>query len=92
LHSLFDQLESYLSMVSIPLVLPNYVRYIDTLSSPQTRELTNARDITKFKLMNDIDGKIQADYDLGFYHGASVQEEKALEMVEIVVESLKNLM
>jgi amidase len=49
--------------------------------------------------MSEIDGKIQADYDADFYHSAPValqlvgkrlEEEKVLEMVEIVAEALKN--
>ena len=52
-----------------------------------------------FKSMSEIDAKIQVDYDPVFYHGAPVslqlvgkrlEEEKVLEMVEIVVDALKN--
>ena len=52
-----------------------------------------------FKSMSEIDAKIQADYDPDFYHGAPVslqlvgkrlEEEKVLEMVEIVADALKN--
>ena len=52
-----------------------------------------------FKSMSEIDAKIQRDYDPGFYHGAPVslqlvgkrlEEEKVLEMVEIVADALKN--
>lgn len=51
--------------------------------------------------MSEIDAKIQADYNPDFYHGAPVslqmvgrrlEEEKVLEMVEMVVEALKNPM
>lgn len=46
-----------------------------------------------FKALSDLDGKIQADYDADFYHGAPVslqlvgrrlEEEKVIEMVEAV--------
>jgi len=55
--------------------------------------------MTKFKSMSEIDAKIQADYNPDFYHGAPVslqmvgrrlEEEKVLEMVEMVTEALKN--
>lgn len=48
-----------------------------------------------FQQLSEIDGKIQADYDAAFYHGAPVslqligrrlEEEKVLEMVETVVD------
>jgi amidase len=51
-----------------------------------------------FKALSDLDGKIQADYDAEFYHGAPVslqlagrrlEEEKVLEMVEIVSDLLQ---
>lgn len=50
-----------------------------------------------FKAMSDLDAKIQADYDAAFYDGAPVslqlagkrlEEEKVLEMVEIVAAAL----
>jgi amidase len=49
--------------------------------------------------MSEIDAKIQTDYDPDFYHRAPVslqlvgkrlEEEKVLEMVEIVADALKN--
>ena len=49
--------------------------------------------------MSELDGKLQADYDADFYHGAPVslqlagkrlEEEKVLEMVEIVAEALSS--
>ena len=63
------------------------------------RAIDKARDMKMFKSMSEIDAKIQADYDPDFYHGAPVslqlvgkrlEEEKVLEMVEIVVDALKN--
>lgn len=51
-----------------------------------------------FKHLSDIDGRIQADYDPEFYHGAPVslqvvgkrlEEEKVLEMVEIISKALQ---
>jgi amidase len=51
-----------------------------------------------FKALSDLDGKIQADYDPTFYHGAPVslqlagrrlEEEKVLEMVEVVASVLQ---
>ncbi len=51
-----------------------------------------------FKNMSELDGKIQADYDPDFYHGAPVslqlvgkrlEEEKVVEMVEVVADALK---
>jgi amidase len=63
------------------------------------KTIDKAREITLFKSMSEIDAKIQAGYDADFYHGAPVslqlvgkrlEEEKVLEMVEIVAEALKN--
>lgn len=51
-----------------------------------------------FKQLSDIDGRIQADYDAEFYHGAPValqvvgkrlEEEKVLEMTQVVADALK---
>ena len=51
-----------------------------------------------FKSMSELDGKIQADYDPEFYHGAPVslqlvgkrlEEEKVVEMVEAIANALK---
>ena len=56
------------------------------------------RDMKRFQQLNEIDGRIQSDYDSEFYHGAPVslqlagrrlEEEKVLEMVEVVAEVLK---
>jgi len=50
-----------------------------------------------FKQLSDMDSRIQADYDPDFYHGAPVslqvvgkrlEEEKVLEMVELVANAL----
>jgi amidase len=63
------------------------------------KNIDKARDMREFKSMSEIDVKIQADYDPEFYHGAPVslqlvgkrlEEEKVLEMVEIVADALKN--
>lgn len=57
-----------------------------------------AVDMKEFRQLTEIDGKIQADYDPEFYHGAPVslqlvgrrlEEEKVLEMVEVVADVLK---
>lgn len=51
-----------------------------------------------FNPLNDLDGRIQADYDADFYHGAPValqlmgrrlEDEKVLEMVDTVADLLK---
>lgn len=56
------------------------------------------RDMKSFHQLSEIDGRIQADYDADFYHGAPVslqlagrrlEEEKVLEMVEVVADVLK---
>lgn len=48
--------------------------------------------------MTEIDGRIQADYDAEFYHGAPVslqcvgkrlEEEKVLEMTDLIAQALK---
>ncbi len=52
-----------------------------------------------FKALSDLDGKIQAEYDPAFYHGAPVslqlagrrlEEEKVLEMIEVVADLLQD--
>ena len=62
------------------------------------KTIDKVRDMSKFDSMSELDGKIQADYDPDLYHGAPVslqlvgkrlQEEKVLEMVEMVSEALK---
>lgn len=62
------------------------------------KRLDPPRDIKSFVAKCDIDGKIQADYDPDFYHGAPVslqlagrrlEEEKVLEMLEIIEAALK---
>jgi amidase len=62
------------------------------------KELDKARDVKTFKPLSDIDGRIQNDYDAEFYHGAPValqivgrrlEEEKVLEMCEVVADALK---
>lgn len=62
------------------------------------KTIDKPRDMKQFKSMSELDGKIQADYDADFYHGAPVslqmvgkrlEEEKVLEMVEVVAEALK---
>lgn len=56
-----------------------------------------ARDPKTFKQLSDIDGRIQKDYDAAFYHGAPVslqvvgrrlEEEKVLEMTEVIADAL----
>ncbi|KIW86396.1 hypothetical protein Z517_01792 [Fonsecaea pedrosoi CBS 271.37] len=63
------------------------------------KELDKARDMSTFKPLSDIDGRIQQDYDAEFYHGAPValqivgrrlEEEKILEMCEVIDNCLKN--
>lgn len=55
-------------------------------------------DMKAFHQLSEIDGRIQAEYDRDFYHGAPVslqlagrrlEEEKVLDMVEIVANALK---
>ena len=62
------------------------------------KKLDKARDMKTFVQKSEMDGKIQADYDPEFYHGAPVclqlagrrlEEEKVLEMVEVVVAAIK---
>jgi amidase len=62
------------------------------------KNLDQARDSKTFKQLSDIDGRIQADYDADFYHGAPVslqcvgkrlEEEKVLEMTAAIAEALK---
>ena len=62
------------------------------------KNVDKARDLQTFRALTELDGKIQADYDPEFYHGAPVslqlagkrlEEEKVLEMVEIVTNALK---
>ena len=54
--------------------------------------------MSNFKQLTDIDGRIQRDYEADFYHGAPValqivgrrlEEEKVLEMCEVIADSLK---
>jgi amidase len=51
-----------------------------------------------FRQINELDGKIQGEYDAEFYHGAPVglqmggrrlEEEKVLEMTRVVAEALR---
>lgn len=62
------------------------------------KNLDKARDPRTFKPLNQLDGNIQADYDPAFYHGAPVslqlvgrrlEEEKVLEMIEVVADLLQ---
>ena len=62
------------------------------------KNLDKPRDTKTFKQLSDIDGRIQADYDADFYDGAPValqvvgrrlEEEKVLEMVDVVAKALK---
>ena len=63
------------------------------------KDLDKSRNMKTFKALSDVDGKIQADYDAAFYHGAPVslqlagrrlEEEKVLEMVEVVADLLQS--
>lgn len=62
------------------------------------KNIDRAVDMKNFRQLSEIDGKIQADYDPDFYHGAPVslqlvgkrlEEEKVLEMVEVVADTLR---
>jgi amidase len=62
------------------------------------KTLDKARDMKAFHQLSGIDGRIQADYDPDFYHGAPValqivgrrlEEEKVLEMCEVIDGCLK---
>ncbi|KIW21475.1 hypothetical protein PV08_02055 [Exophiala spinifera] len=80
-----------------------FVNYLDfpSCTFPVTladKTLDKARDMSSFKPLSDIDGRIQADYDAEFYHGAPValqlvgkrlEEEKVLEMTQVVADALK---
>lgn len=55
-------------------------------------------DMKSFQQLNELDGRIQADYDPEFYHKAPVslqvvgkrlEEEKVLEIVEVVADTLR---
>lgn len=57
-----------------------------------------ARDMKSFRPLSELDGRIQADYDAEFYHGAPVslqcvgkrlEEEKVLEMTGLIEQALK---
>ena len=61
------------------------------------RNLDSARTLGSWKPLNDLDNMVQADYDADFHHGAPValqlvgrrlEEEKVLEMVEVVADLL----
>lgn len=61
------------------------------------KSIDKPRDLKEFKQLSDIDGRIQADYDAEFYHGAPVslqcvgkrlEEEKVLEMTEAISQAL----
>lgn len=62
------------------------------------RDLDKARDLSQFQYLNDLDSKVQAEYDPDIYHGAPVslqivgkrlEEEKVLDMVDVVAKALK---
>ncbi|KIV93944.1 hypothetical protein PV10_05115 [Exophiala mesophila] len=62
------------------------------------KNLDPPRDMSSFKQLSDIDGRIQRDYDPELYHGAPVslqivgrrlEEEKVLEMTEVIANALK---
>lgn len=63
------------------------------------KTVDKARDLTTFTPLSDIDARIQADYDADFYDGAPValqivgrrlEEEKVLEMCEVIDNALKS--
>lgn len=62
------------------------------------KNVDKPRDMKDFKQLSDIDGRIQADYDADFYHGAPVslqcvgkrlEEEKVLEMTDLISQALR---
>lgn len=62
------------------------------------KSIDKPRDLKAFKQLSDIDGRIQADYDAEFYHGAPVslqcvgkrlEEEKVLEMTDMIASALR---
>ncbi|KAK5216376.1 hypothetical protein LTR72_010549 [Exophiala xenobiotica] len=81
-----------------------FVNYLDfpACTFPVTfadRALDRPRDMKTFRQLSEIAGRIQADYDADFYHGAPValqivgkrlEEEKVLEMCEVVANALKD--
>ena len=61
------------------------------------KNIDQPRDMKTFKQLSEMDGIIQSDYDANFYDGAPVslqcigrrlEEEKVLEMVEVISGSL----
>ena len=61
------------------------------------QKLDKARSVASWKPLNELDEKIQSDYDPTFYDKAPVslqllgrrlEEEKVLEMVEVVAKAL----
>jgi amidase len=64
------------------------------------KDVDRARDGRLFRQINDLDGRIQGEYDSEFYHGAPVslqiggrrlEEEKVLEMTGVIADALKAL-
>ena len=62
------------------------------------KRIDQASDSKLFRQINDLDGRIQQEYDPEFYHGAPVslqiggrrlEEEKVLEMTQIIADALK---
>lgn len=62
------------------------------------KELDRPRDMKSFTAINDLDARIQHEYDATFYHGAPVslqiggrrlEEEKVLEMTQVIADALK---
>ena len=64
------------------------------------KDVDRARDGRLFRQINDLDGRIQGEYDGEFYHGAPVslqiggrrlEEEKVLKMTGVIADALKAL-
>ena len=62
------------------------------------KSVDRPRDMKSFRQLSEMDGTIQSDYDAEFYDGAPVslqcvgrrlEEEKVLEMVEVISTALR---
>lgn len=62
------------------------------------KSVDKAKDSKTFRQINDLDGRIQQEYDANFYHcapvslqvaGRRLEEEKVLEMTQVIADALK---
>ncbi|KAH0842504.1 hypothetical protein FOPE_07688 [Fonsecaea pedrosoi] len=75
-----------------------YTAVWNLLVTTADRDLDKARDLSDFQCLNELDAKVQAEYDPDIYHGAPVslqivgrrlEEEMVLDMVEVVAKALE---